>query len=70
MGNVIGLRSNRGGPATTRVRLRRRRAATAVETAMMLAVILMAALGAISALGIKNRDIWQFVGDTIGAVLL
>jgi len=37
---------------------------------MMLAVILMAALGAISALGIKNRDIWQFVGDTIGAVLL
>ncbi|RJP41603.1 MAG: Flp family type IVb pilin [Phycisphaerales bacterium] len=45
--------------------LRDETAATAVETAFILAVILLAAIGAISGLGLKNRDIWANVASAI-----
>jgi Flp pilus assembly pilin Flp len=45
------------------------RAATVTETAFVMAVLIVLVLGAITALGQKNRDIWQFVGDTLGTAL-
>ncbi len=42
---------------------------TAVEYAILLAVLLLVAVGGISVLGRKNSKIWQAVGDAMGAVL-
>lgn len=44
-------------------------AATAVEYAVLLAVLILGAVGGISALGRKNSNIWAAVGDALGAVL-
>jgi len=49
--------------------LREQDGPTAVEYAAMLALIVMLAVGAISALGRKNSAIWAAVGDAIGDVL-
>ncbi|GMU39084.1 MAG: Flp family type IVb pilin [Phycisphaerae bacterium] len=42
---------------------------TATEYAFLLAVILLAAIGAISALGETNSMIWATVGNAIGDVM-
>ncbi len=44
-------------------------AATAVETAFVLAAIVMVAIGAISLLGLKNRDIWANVANAMQTVM-
>lgn len=44
-------------------------AVTAVEYAVLLAVLILGAVGGISALGRKNSKIWAAVGDALGAVL-
>jgi Flp pilus assembly pilin Flp len=38
---------------------------TATEYAFVLSVILLTALAAISAMGIANRDIWQYIADSL-----
>ncbi|MCK6484373.1 MAG: hypothetical protein HUU22_00065 [Phycisphaerae bacterium] len=40
-------------------------AAAAVEAAVVLAILCIGVIGAISALGSKSRDVWQFVADTL-----
>jgi|GEM_PF-4049064 len=44
-------------------------AATAVEYAVLLAITLTVVIGAISLLGIKNRDIWAAVGQAMADVM-
>lgn len=44
-------------------------AASTVETAFVLAAIVLAAVAAISALGLKNRDIWANVAGAMEAVM-
>ena len=44
-------------------------AATAVEYAVMLAMILIACLAAIGSLGVLSRDMWNTNANTINAVL-
>ncbi len=43
--------------------------ATAVEYAVLIAVTLVVVMGAISLLGIKNRDIWDDVGTAMQKAL-
>lgn len=44
-------------------------AATAVEYAFMLAIMIIGAMAAIQALGSTNRDIWSNVGQAMQNVL-
>ena len=47
---------------------RRTDAATSVEYAVMLAVILMVIFGAVAALGTKNNQAWTNTNNSLGAV--
>jgi len=49
--------------------LRSTRAATAVEYGLLLALIFLAALGGMSAVGTSTINMWNDVSETAGAVL-